>query len=177
MPEDDKKLIEYVNAEIANPFGIFNWHRIAKKMGPNFTYRQCIDRWTFFLDPTINRSPFTEEEDELLLSMVNKYSTCWAQIKKHFNARTSYALKNRYYLLRRHQIKEIEHQAELENLRSALRSAVSNSKPTPVPRAVNPNRGKEDELDKHQTSRAEPLIIEAEYQYDDFDDFSFDDIF
>ena len=40
------------------------WSKIGKEM--NRTSRQVLDRYKNYLDPTINRSPWTFEEDAIL---------------------------------------------------------------------------------------------------------------
>ena len=56
--EDDKKL-----KELVQQFGTKSWAEIAAAMG-NRNQRQCKERWEYYLDPTINNSPWTKEEEQ-----------------------------------------------------------------------------------------------------------------
>lgn len=56
-----------------------------------------------YLSPKINKSPFTEEEDDLLIEKYNSFGPRWVKISKFFRNRTDSALKNRWNVLaRRH---------------------------------------------------------------------------
>lgn len=70
-------------------------------MLPGRNARQCKDRYEKYLDPNINVSPFTQEEDKKLLSLRELYGPKWILISKHFNNRSDNSLKSRYKLLMR----------------------------------------------------------------------------
>ncbi|KAG7091106.1 hypothetical protein E1B28_010161 [Marasmius oreades] len=61
---------------------------------------QCARRWSDTLDPRIDKSPWTPEQDQLLLQAVAKHGRTWANIAKmYFRGRTGLALKNRYTVI------------------------------------------------------------------------------
>lgn len=63
---------------------------------------QCAKRWNDALNPTIDRSGWSREEDELLLDAVEKYGHSWASIARtSLPGRTGLAAKNRYNHLMR----------------------------------------------------------------------------
>ncbi|KAJ3980572.1 hypothetical protein F5890DRAFT_1540765 [Lentinula detonsa] len=63
---------------------------------------QCAKRWTDTLDPTIDRSGWTPEQDHTLLDAVNEHGTCWKKIvKTYFPGKTGLSAKNRYTSLTR----------------------------------------------------------------------------
>ncbi|KAJ3881575.1 hypothetical protein F5051DRAFT_102092 [Lentinula edodes] len=63
---------------------------------------QCAKRWTDTLDPTIDRSGWTLEQDRTLLDAVNEHGTCWKKIvKTYFPGKTGLSAKNRYTSLTR----------------------------------------------------------------------------
>ncbi|KAJ3717755.1 hypothetical protein C8R42DRAFT_610869 [Lentinula raphanica] len=63
---------------------------------------QCAKRWTDTLDPTIDRSGWTSEQDRMLLDAVNEHGTCWKKIvKTYFPGKTGLSAKNRYTSLTR----------------------------------------------------------------------------
>ena len=47
-------------------YGENNWTQIAQNM-PNRNARQCKERWCNYLSPNICKSPWTQDEDNLLL--------------------------------------------------------------------------------------------------------------
>ena len=92
--KEDEILIELVNK-----YGQ-HWNTIAGLMERR-TARQCKERYEMYLDPNINKDPFTLEEDKLLLTLVQKHGTCWTRILKYFDKRTSSQIKNRWQVLER----------------------------------------------------------------------------
>lgn len=100
--EEDKRLMKAVE-----DFGDGNWRVIAFCVG-NRTSRQCHDRWSKFLNPSINRSEWTKEEDELLLNKFNELGPKWTNISKFFKNRTDISVKSRYTLLNRKKRKREE---------------------------------------------------------------------
>lgn len=100
--EEDKKLIEVVNE-----YGDKDWDLIASFL-ENRTKRQCRERWIKFLCPKINASPWTKEEDELLLKKYNEIGPKWTLISKSFKNRTDVNIKARFIVLNRKIKKESE---------------------------------------------------------------------
>lgn len=93
QPHEDKALVELINRP-----GINGWSQIAKEI-PGRTPKQCRERWSLSLDPSINREPWSEEEDNKLLEMHKKYGASWAEIRYFFNGRTENAVKTRFNCL------------------------------------------------------------------------------
>ena len=92
-------------------FGHKKWSTIAKYV-PGRCPRQVRERWINYLDPTINRGPFSEEEDALLYKLVKEYGTQWNTIVPAFPGRTEVIIKNRWSKLRGNspELKEIKSQ-------------------------------------------------------------------
>ena len=91
--EDDCKL-----RQIIATIGTQSWTDVAKAMGDR-NPRQCKERWVNYLDPAINRGPFTPEEDELLVQKQIEIGSKWVTIAHFFNHRTDAQLKNRWQML------------------------------------------------------------------------------
>jgi hypothetical protein len=86
--EEDARLIQLVQAALYDPtkqhqFGKYvgqpNWVVIATHV-PNKTAKQCQNHWTRSLDPTINKDPWTVDEDDQLTQLVEKHDKKWAVI-------------------------------------------------------------------------------------------------
>lgn len=60
------------------------------------TERQIKERWVNYLSPDINRDPWTDEEDELLIAKHSELGPKWVAISNFFKGRTDIALKNRF---------------------------------------------------------------------------------
>lgn len=83
-----------------------SWNSIAQCV-PGRTPKQCRDRWVNYLQPTLKFDPWSENEDQLLVSLVNMHGTHWTKMKNHFPNRSSNSLKNRWYWLIKNQIQII----------------------------------------------------------------------
>ena len=66
-------------------------------------WRQCKERWNQFLNPNINKDGWTEEEDDLLLRLHEKYGSKWSLMVSHFKGRPRLQIRNRYNLLMKKQ--------------------------------------------------------------------------
>ena len=94
--EEDKILKKLVAVH-----GSSNWIKIASLMEDRNS-RQCRERWLNYLSPKLNKSEWTEEEDEFLLEMIQHTGKHWVKIASFFPGRTDQMLKNRYYRLINH---------------------------------------------------------------------------
>ncbi|OHT10823.1 Myb-like DNA-binding domain containing protein [Tritrichomonas foetus] len=74
---------------------------------PGRSARQLRERYMNYLSPTVINSPWTHEEDELLIRKVDELGTKWSKIAKHFANRTDVILKNRHARLIRIEKKKI----------------------------------------------------------------------
>lgn len=108
--EEDKKLIKAVRT-----FGENNW-KIVSLYVENRTVRQCRERWKKFLCPSLNRSSWTREEDEILLEKYKEYGPKWSQISKYFQHRTDINIKTRFSVLTRKIRKEQEFFKQSQNI-------------------------------------------------------------
>ena len=90
-PEEDKLLVTLV----AGNTGKTKWSRISAHF-PDRTTRQCRERYTLYLSPTLNVEPWTKEEDTKLVKAVNEYGFHWSKMMILFEGRTQMSIKNRW---------------------------------------------------------------------------------
>mgnify|MGYP003877308037 CR=1 FL=1 len=89
QPHEDKMLLELMK-ELGPA-----WAAISKRMGGTRSGKQVRDRYLNKLDPKIKNSEWTEEEDDLLVSLYYKLGKKWSEIAKNIPGRTESMVKNR----------------------------------------------------------------------------------
>ncbi|CAD8177497.1 unnamed protein product [Paramecium octaurelia] len=85
----------------------YNWRAIAHHI-PNRTGRQIRERFVNHLDPSIIKSPWTEEEDKWIWNMYQNIGTKWSDMSKKMPGRPENMIKNRFYSYIRKQYGKIQ---------------------------------------------------------------------
>ncbi|KAJ6246293.1 homeodomain-like protein-related [Anaeramoeba flamelloides] len=75
--------------------GDLNWKIISSHI-PKRTPKQCRERWKNKLDPSINHSGWTKEEDRILIEKQTIYGNSWSKIKTYLPGRPDNMIKNRW---------------------------------------------------------------------------------
>lgn len=88
--DEDEKLRQLVSLQ-SPP----NWNEISKKM-TNRTPRQCRERYANYLRPNLINGPWTQEENDLLNDLYEKYGPKWSLISQSFKSRSSVNIKNHH---------------------------------------------------------------------------------
>ena len=93
--EDEDRMLVFLVSQ-----GHKNWGKVAAHM-PGRTSKQCRERWNNYLDPTLIHTPFTDDEDEVLLKLQAEFGNKWALISRQIPGRTENAVKLRYHALQK----------------------------------------------------------------------------
>lgn len=88
--QEDETILQFVAEN-----GCKSWTRLAALL-PGRIGKQCRERWRNHLDPSINREPWTKEEDKLLLELHTEYGNQWVRIASLMRGRSDNAIKNRW---------------------------------------------------------------------------------
>lgn len=88
--DEDKQLVEYVEK-----YGAKRWSFIASHLKGRVG-KQCRERYLNHLDPSIKKTEWTEDEDQIIMSMHDKLGNQWAKIARSLSGRTANAVKNHW---------------------------------------------------------------------------------
>uniref|UniRef100_A0A8C6PBB3 MYB proto-onco like 2 n=1 Tax=Nothobranchius furzeri TaxID=105023 RepID=A0A8C6PBB3_NOTFU len=90
--EEDEKL-----KVLVLKLGQNDWKRVASCI-PTHTEHQCQHRWLKVLDPELVKGPWTKEEDEKVIELVNLYGNKqWAMVAKHLKGRLGKQCRERWH--------------------------------------------------------------------------------
>ncbi|CAF1265554.1 unnamed protein product [Rotaria sordida] len=92
--EEDDRLREF----ILSHDGLKDWSSISKYVGNDRTDAQCQHRWERFLDPSITKGPWTDEEDKKVIELVRDYGAKhWSLIAKELKGRVGKQCRERWH--------------------------------------------------------------------------------
>lgn len=81
------------------------WNVIAMKLGRSA--KQVRERWNGHLNPSINKGPWSRDEDVLIAMKQREFGNKWAEIAKFFPGRTDTMVKNRWNTSVKNRINEL----------------------------------------------------------------------
>ena len=92
---EDKKILSIVNEK-----KIIKWKEVAAQLKGK-TAKQVRDRYNGYLKSPHENSPFTEDEDNIILEFVSENGRRWKELAQLLNGRSGNQVKNRYQMLHR----------------------------------------------------------------------------
>lgn len=107
--------------ELVKNQGTKSWIQIANCL-PGRRSKQCRERWTNVIDPSLNYTPWSEEEEKILIQMQQQEGNKWAAFEEKLPGRSANSIKNYWYsALRRGIRKQAKQQRRAEDPEGKLR--------------------------------------------------------
>ncbi|KAL3241275.1 Cef1p [Nakaseomyces bracarensis] len=89
-------------------YGVHQWSKVASLIQKK-TARQCEIRWKEFLDPTLNFTEFTKEEDERLLELVRTLPNQWRTVAEMMGRPSQQCVERYNFLLESRGVSDTGH--------------------------------------------------------------------
>ena len=124
---EDMALIRVVNA-----IGSKSWTLVSIELKRSENYhrtgKQCRERWNNHLNPKIVKTSWTNQEDDLIFELYQKFGRSWTKISGFLPGRSDNSVKNRFYTYLRKKLRSYNSsrphsQRIIGSIRSILRDS------------------------------------------------------
>ncbi|KMZ59422.1 hypothetical protein ZOSMA_68G00080 [Zostera marina] len=88
-PEEDEKLYNHIIR-----YGVGCWSTVPQQAGLQRCGKSCRLRWLNYLRPDLKRGTFSQEDEDLIISLHQVLGNKWSQIASHLQGRTDNEIKN-----------------------------------------------------------------------------------
>lgn len=118
--------------QLVDELGVKNWSLIASELIKRYSIKhrsgkQCRERWHNHLDSSIDKNPWTQEEDDLIFELHKQHGKSWSKIAENIPGRTDNSVKNRFYsTLRRNLRKYNKSRPHSQRLIGSVRTILRN---------------------------------------------------
>ncbi|KAK1437972.1 hypothetical protein QVD17_03773 [Tagetes erecta] len=111
--DEDNKLRAYIQR-----YGHWNWNLLPKFAGVSRSGKSCRLRWMNYLRPNMKHGNFTEEEDNVIISLHNKIGNKWSTIATRLPGRSDNEIKNRWNAHLKKRVKDNQTLSRSEHIRA-----------------------------------------------------------
>lgn len=96
---EDSKILKLMQTELCGKWTEITLYLFQKGYSKVLrTAKQVRERWVNYIDPTIRREDWSQEEDIELMDLVHRFGKRWSELGKYLK-RSENSIKNRFFSL------------------------------------------------------------------------------